>query len=69
MKESFQIKETFTVKPTVIYQAWLDSAEHSAMTGAEATCSDREGALFTAWDGYIIGKNVRLLKNKGYDIN
>jgi activator of HSP90 ATPase len=62
-KESFQIKETFPVKPSVIYKAWLDSKEHSEMTGGEASCSEKVGDIFTAWDGYIIGKNIRLIKD------
>ena len=65
MKESFTLKTTFPVKPEVIYKAWLSSKGHSAMTaGGEATCTDREGDKFSAWDGYIVGTNVRLVKNK-----
>ena len=65
MKESFTLKTTFSVKPPVIYKAWLSSKGHSAMTGGgEATCTDREGDTFSAWDGYISGTNVRLARNK-----
>ena len=30
------------------------------MTGGEAKTSDKVGANFTAWDGYIEGKNLHL---------
>lgn len=64
MKESFQLKEVFKVKPSAIYQAWLNSELHSQMTGGEAKCSNQVGGLFTAWDGYISGKNEALIENK-----
>jgi activator of HSP90 ATPase len=64
MKESFEIKANFTVKASVIFHAWLNSDEHSNMTGSEAECSDQEGEEFTAWDGYITGKNIELQENK-----
>jgi len=34
------------------------------MTGAEANVSDREGDEFTAWDGYISGRNVELVQGR-----
>jgi len=34
------------------------------MTGGEADCSDQEGAGFTAWDGYITGKNLKLTPHR-----
>ncbi|MFN8259250.1 MAG: SRPBCC domain-containing protein [Bacteroidales bacterium] len=63
-KDSFQITEIFPVKPSVIYHAWLNSVEHSEMIGAEAECTNYEGGKFTAWDGYITGKNIKLIENK-----
>ncbi len=63
MKDSFQIKAIFPVKPSIIYFAWLDSDKHSEMTGIEADCSTYEGGAFTAHDGYIRGRNVKLIPN------
>ena len=34
------------------------------MTGGEATVSDQVGGEFSAWDGYIDGKNLALEPNK-----
>lgn len=64
MKESFELKAEFSVEPNVIYSAWLDSEEHSKMTGGKAQCTDREGDSFSAWDGYISGKNLSLKENR-----
>ncbi|MFT7035313.1 MAG: activator of HSP90 ATPase [Cyclobacteriaceae bacterium] len=64
MKDHIELKETFSVKADVIYKAWLDSEEHTLMTGGGALCSDKENGEFTAWDGYISGHNKSLIENK-----
>ncbi len=64
MKEKFELREIFKVEPSVIYKAWLNSEIHSNMTGGEAHCSDNVGDSFTAWDGYISGKNLELFENQ-----
>ena len=56
MKESFELRHNFRAKPSQIYVAWLDSIQHSKMTGGPAKCSNKIGETFTAWDGYIEGK-------------
>ena len=43
-----------------IYTNWLSSAGHTKMTGGAASGSDIVGDNFTAWDGYIGGKNLVL---------
>ena len=48
------------VAPKALYKAWLSSREHSAMTGSKAKASPRKGGRFTAWDGYVRGKNLKL---------
>ncbi len=48
----------------MVYKALLSSKEHSAFTGSKASCSDKVGSTFTAWDGYISGKNIELTKGK-----
>ncbi len=64
MKESFVLKETLESEPSTIYQAWLDGELHSQMTGGEAHCSNKIGGSFSAWDGYITGKNIELVEDK-----
>lgn len=64
MYESVQHQIFFSASPKEIYEAWLSSEKHTAMTGGEARCSDKVGGSFTAWDGYISGKNMELLENR-----
>lgn len=64
MKEnSFELKETFQATTKEIYEAWLNSEEHETMTGGGASCSNQEGGDHSAWDGYIWGKNKKLIPN------
>jgi uncharacterized protein YndB with AHSA1/START domain len=47
--------------PARVFAAWLDAAEHAAMTGSPATVEAAEvGGRFSAWDGYIDGSFVAL---------
>ena len=64
MKESVHHRVFINAAAEVIYQAWLDSDMHSAMTGGEAQCNDKTGGSFTSWDGYITGKNLKLDKGR-----
>jgi uncharacterized protein YndB with AHSA1/START domain len=57
---SFRTVVRFPVKPERIYRAWLSSRGHAAMTGAPARMSGRKGGRFSAADGYISGKNLKL---------
>jgi activator of HSP90 ATPase len=50
--------------PTDVYEAMLQAKKHAAFTGSKATCSPRVGGKFTAYDGYIWGKNLELVKSK-----
>ena len=60
MEIKFRISETFPATPEALYEAWLNSDLHSEMTGGKAEVSDQVGDEFTAWDGYISGKNLEL---------
>lgn len=64
MSESIKLTANFSVKPKVIYNAWLSGKEHTAMTGGKATASAKTGGSYSAWDNYIKGKNLELVKNK-----
>lgn len=59
--ETIELSRFLPAPPLRIYDAWLDAADHAAMTGARATVESREvGGRFTAWDGYIDGSHVAL---------
>ena len=64
MKESLELSGTFKVEPSVIYIAWLTSYLHEKMTGGAASCGNTVGDAFSAWDGYITGKNIELVENE-----
>jgi uncharacterized protein YndB with AHSA1/START domain len=60
MSIMFEVSEVIPASPEAIYDAWLNSDEHSMMTGSPAKVSAELDASFEAWDGYIQGKNLEL---------
>jgi activator of HSP90 ATPase len=60
MTYEFEQSVTLPAAPADIYDAWLSSSGHTAMTGGAATVDPLEGGAFTAWDGYIWGRNLAL---------
>jgi uncharacterized protein YndB with AHSA1/START domain len=66
MPYTFTLVSTIPASPEAVYDAWLDSSAHSKMTGAKAKAkaSRKVGGAFTAWDGYIRGKNIELVPGK-----
>lgn len=60
-KTDFKISAILPVSQEKVFNAWLNGKEHGEMTGGEATGSAEIGAEFTAWDGYISGKNQELV--------
>jgi activator of HSP90 ATPase len=57
-------KTLIPATPDEVYEAFLDAKKHSAFTGSKATCDTKVGGRFSAWDGYISGKNLELEKGK-----
>jgi uncharacterized protein YndB with AHSA1/START domain len=64
MGYTFTLSEIIPAPPAAIYDAWVNSRAHSAMTGSKATQSPRVGANVSAWDGYISGTNLELVPGK-----
>jgi activator of HSP90 ATPase len=60
MKNGFTLSEVFSATPSEVYNAWLNSDGHSAMTGSSANVDGKVGGKFTAWDGYIFGSTLEL---------
>ena len=60
MTYDFEVSGVVPAPADAVYRAWLSSDEHSAMTGGAATIDPSLGGEFTAWDGYINGKNLEL---------
>jgi uncharacterized protein YndB with AHSA1/START domain len=61
MSYAFTVADTIPAFPQAIYDAWLDGRAHSEMTGGKAEASAHVGGAFTAWGGYISGKNLELV--------
>ena len=61
MSYDFELSCDLPASPEAIYKAWLSSRGHSEMTGGGAEISDVVGAPYSAWDGYIEGRNIELL--------
>jgi uncharacterized protein YndB with AHSA1/START domain len=60
LTESIQVSGVIPASPDRIYEAWLDSTEHSGMTGGRATVDPMVGGQFTAWGGTIRGTTIEL---------
>jgi activator of HSP90 ATPase len=63
MKNGFTLSETIHAGPAEIYEAWLSSEGHAAMTGSPTQVDGKVGGEFSAWDGYIFGKTLELTPN------
>ncbi|HEY4863199.1 MAG TPA: SRPBCC domain-containing protein [Xanthobacteraceae bacterium] len=64
MTYAFTLTDVIPASPQAIYDAWLDSRGHTAMTGSKAKMSNKLGDEVSAWDRYIWGKNVVLEPGK-----
>ena len=62
MSIKFNVSDVIPASPEEVYDAWLDSEKHGAMTGGAAEVNAVIGGKFTAWDGYISGKNIELIR-------
>jgi activator of HSP90 ATPase len=57
-------KVVIPASPKQVYEAYVDPKKHSEFTGSKATGKAVIGGKFTAWDGYIFGKNLELEAGK-----
>ncbi|HZM22774.1 MAG TPA: SRPBCC family protein [Anaerolineales bacterium] len=64
MKNGFTISEMIPAKASDIYEAWLNSEGHTAITGSPAHVDGKVGGKFTAWDGYIFGTTLEVTPNQ-----
>ena len=62
--KDFHQKVAFPTPPLDFYQCMMDERRHSSFTASPCHIEDIEGSLFTAYDGYINGKNIVLERGK-----
>ena len=60
MPYDFKVSDVIPATPEEIYDAWMSTDGHTAMTGADAHVDPRVGGEFDAWDGYISGRTLEL---------
>lgn len=58
MPMDFELTTFVPAAPKDVYDAWLSSEDHTAMTGSRAVIDPKVGGTFTAWDGYIEGTTL-----------
>lgn len=51
------------ITPKMLYDLYMNAKKHSVATGAPARIIDKIGSKFSAYGGYITGKNIELIKN------
>ncbi len=64
MAKAIRQSVTLRASPKAVYDALMDSRQHSRFTGSKAVISRRVGGRFTAYDGYASGKNLELVPGK-----
>jgi activator of HSP90 ATPase len=57
-------KTIIPADPLEVYNALMDSKKHSAFTLSVCKIGKKEGDVYSAYDGYITGKNVKLIPGK-----
>lgn len=60
MPDTVRISAVVPASADRIYAAWIDSAEHTRMTGSKASVEPHVGGDQSAWDGYVTGKMLEL---------
>ncbi len=54
----------FESTPHEIFELLMDSKKHSLFSGSKASISREKNGKFTAYDGYIEGKNLEIVNDK-----
>lgn len=64
MPKSIRQSVTLPATPARVYSLLMESRRHAAFTGAAARISAKVGGSFSAYDGYITGRNIELVPDK-----
>ena len=60
MSDAYEVKRVVRATPKRLFEAWLDSGEHSSMTGRAATVGAEVGEESTVLDGLITARNLEI---------
>ncbi len=64
MSFKFTVSDVIPASPRAVYDAWLDSRAHGAMTNSKSKASTKVGGKFMATDDYVWGVNLELVPGK-----
>jgi len=64
MKPPIEQSVKFPCSPEALFEMYMDSAKHSASTGAPAKIARRAGGAFKAFDGALSGRNLLIIPNR-----
>src|SRR5580700_10554801 len=64
MKPPIEQSVKFPCSPETLFEMYMDSAKHTAATGARAQITRRAGGRFTAFDGALSGRNLLIVPNR-----
>ena len=64
MPRAIQQSIVLKASPKALFDAFLDSRQHSAITGAKATTGRRPGMRFSAFDGALSGRNLMIVRDR-----
>ncbi len=64
MSKPIQQTVTFKASPHEVYEALMDSQKHAEFSGGKASISREVGGEYSAYDGYITGRNVELVPDR-----
>jgi activator of HSP90 ATPase len=63
--DKFKVSVKLHCSAKEVFTGWLTDKTHSLYTGGAPTrCSPSEGGSFSAYDGYITGKNIEIFPYK-----
>src|SRR5258708_7075639 len=57
-------KIKFKASPKILFELYMDSKKHSALTGGKAVLGRKAGQKFSAHGGYCWGKNLMIVPGK-----
>jgi activator of HSP90 ATPase len=64
MPKTFTQSLFFDAPPSALFELYTDARLHAEATGAGAAIEPAAGRAFTAWDGYIGGVNLHVVKDR-----
>ncbi len=62
--KTIRLKYSFDATPLQVYSILMDAKHHAAFTESKVSITEQENEKFTAYDGYITGRNKQLIRGE-----